>query len=67
MYVPAAQIVVLSHTQAVAPALGPLPVPHEVSGDVPPVQKKGPVGQGEHTPNNDFLPAGQFGIGRQTV
>ena len=38
IYVPAAQTVVPSCTHAVAPALGTLPVPHEVSADVPPVQ-----------------------------
>ena len=38
IYVPAAQTVELSQTHAVAPALGTLPVPHEVSDDVPPVQ-----------------------------
>ncbi len=46
MYVPAAQTVVPSQTQAVAPAFGTLPVPHTAAGALRPRQTK-PEGQGE--------------------
>ena len=44
MYVPAAQTVVPSQTQAVAPALGTLPVPQATAAEAPPGQYK-PEGQ----------------------
>ena len=47
MYVPAAQIVVPSYTQAVAPALGTFPVPQAASGELPPVHTR-PEGHVAH-------------------
>ena len=44
MYVPAAQMVVPSHTQAVAPAFGALPMPQTAAGELPPRQTN-PEGQ----------------------
>jgi hypothetical protein len=38
MYVPAVQIVELSHSHAVAPAFGAFPEPQAVAGELPPVQ-----------------------------
>ena len=54
---PAAQTVELSHSHAVAPALGALPEPHVVSVEIP-AGHTNPDGQAEHTPNNDVCPAG---------
>ena len=47
MYVPAAQIVVPSCTQAVAPALGTFPVPQAAAGELPPVHTR-PEGHAAH-------------------
>ena len=47
MYVPAAQTVVPSCTQAVAPALGTLPVPQATAGELPPVHTR-PEGHAAH-------------------
>ena len=44
MYVPAAQTVVPSQTQAVAPELGVFPVPQATAAEAPPGQYK-PEGQ----------------------
>ena len=44
MYVPAAQMVVPSHTQEVAPAFGALPEPQTAAGELPPRQTN-PEGQ----------------------
>ena len=47
IYVPAAQTVVPSYTHAVAPALGTLPVPQAVAGELPPVHTR-PEGHTAH-------------------